>query len=390
MHIVFFSVEIMGQNIMKIACVLVIMGYCLVACVTPAPVAIVSPPSDTMTVSFAKWHKNYTSAVSMTFDHTWSRMVPWENVVPKIVADSALPIDYDYTSEHYWSVYQKRNAVDTLHKILGIAFFAHGHRHINNDELSYEDAKANFVECKDSMKAIGLNPLIYAYPSGYGYKASTQQAAKDAGFLAARMFDPLESPYILPNNETVPDWYRLPTLMMFRKEFQDAYDFLRVNKTIINNTSQLLPHLKQNTDLRSWLILTYHMIGPTDHENTYEVRDLLSDIAAIRAEKPWLVRMQDAVVYLREKEAVNVTLEHIRDSQGTLQSVILSLDDALPDNVYSLPLTLILTTPLQWKGKKLRIFAENDAVQKQLLEREKQVLMLTIIPDKKRYVIIAE
>ncbi|MCU0424139.1 MAG: hypothetical protein MUF71_00800 [Candidatus Kapabacteria bacterium] len=374
---------------MKILCAIIFLCASLTACVQPAPV-VTTIPRDTLTVSFAKWHKNAPSALSMTFDHTWSRMVPWENVVPTIVADSALPVDYDYTSEHYWSIYQKRNAIDTLHKRLGIAFFAHGHRHINNDELTYEEAKANFLECKDSMMAIGFKPLIYAYPAGYGYKASTQKAAQDAGFLAARMFDPLESPYIIPQEQSKPDWYRLPTLMMFRKEFQNSVSFLKDNTTIINNTAQLIPHLKQNTALRSWLILTYHMIGPTDNENTYEVRDLLTDIAAIRAEKPWLVRMEDAVVYLREKEAAKLTLEHRHNSAGKLERVILQLDDNLPDDVYSQPLTLLLQTPLQWKGKRLRAFAENDAMLRQLLEPAQEAHMLTVKPDGKRYVVIAE
>lgn len=373
---------------MKLLCA-VIFAYCLSSCVTATQVASVSP-SDTLTVSFAKWHKNSSAAVSMTFDHTWGRMVEWERTVPKIVADSVLPVDFDYTSGYIYDNNQHLLARDTLQK-LGIAFFAHGHRHINNDTLSYEQAKANFLECRDSMRSIGINPLVYAYPGGYGYKTSTQRAAEDAGFLAARMFDPLESPHVLPNAVQTVDWYRLPTLMMFRKEFQDLHDFLRVNRTIVNNTAQLVPHLRENTRLGAWLILTYHMIGPTDNENTYEVRDLLADIGAIRSQRTWLVRMQDAVVYLREKEAARLSIEHRRNASGRLEKVILSLNDGLPDDVYSLPLTLLMTSPVQWKGKTLRAYPINNPNSPQMLvPAEDGALMLTIPPDGKQYVVIAE
>ena len=101
--------------------------------------------------------------------------------------------------------------------------------------------------------------------------------------------------------------------------------------------------------------------------------------------------MQDAVVYLREKEAARLSIEHRRNASGRLEKVILSLNDGLPDDVYSLPLTLLMTSPVQWKEKTLRAYPINNPNSPQMLvPAEDGALMLTIPPDGKQYVVIAE
>lgn len=39
------------------------------------------------------------------------------------------------------------------------------------------------------MVDLGLKPISYAYPGGFGYHLSTKSALKRAGFLSARKFE---------------------------------------------------------------------------------------------------------------------------------------------------------------------------------------------------------
>lgn len=365
----------------------------LASCATPSS-AIVSQQQDSLRVRLAKWQYNRSSAVSMTFDHTWGSMQEWELWLRRTIADSALPVDFDYTSGYIYDTRQQRCAADTLSRRLGITFFAHGHLHVNTDMMSYDEAKANFLQCRDSMLSLGLKPLIYAYPGGYGYSLNTRNAARDAGFLAARMFSPLESPYILPDDNditTTLDWYKLPTLTMFSQKFHAHSPLLRYTNTITHNTQELIPFLEENIRHHSWLILTYHAIARLDEENSYEASDYLTDISAVRARGSWFARMQEVVLFLREKASARLRAVQVRNNAGMLEKVFVSLDDGLLDNVYDVPLTVLISPPSYWQNMRLIAFPEaNPDARQILIPTNDNDWILTIKPDGKQYIVIAE
>ncbi len=363
--------------------------FLLSACVSSGGLVIPSE-QDSCSISIAKWQSDRPSAVSMTFDHAWGYADVGEMWLRRVIADSVLPADFDYTSSYIYEVRQQRCAADTLQR-LGISFFAHGHLHVNTDAMSYVEALANFRQCQDSMRSLGMKPLLYAYPGGYGYNPSTRKAAEDAGFLAARMFAPLESPYILAEGGATIDWYRLPTLTMFSRAFQAHSPLLQKGTTITHDTEELKPFLSENVRRGSWLILTYHAIGRNDEENSYEMHDFLTDITAVRAHDCWFARMRDVTLYTREREVAKMTLECRRDTNGRLEQVLVRLEDGLPDDVYDVPLTVVVTPLLAWQGKKLRAFPQdNPNAAQTLVPCRAASWRFTVLPNGKTYILTAE
>ncbi len=351
---------------------------------------VVPSEQDFFSISLAKWQNGCSSAVSMTFDHAWGYADAGEMWLRRVIADSVLPADFDYTSSYIYEQRQQRCAADTLQR-LGISFFAHGHLHVNTDAMSYGEALANFRQCQDSMRSLGMKPLLYAYPGGYGYNPTTRKAAKDAGFLAARMFSPLESPYILAEGSSITDWYRLPTLTMFSRKFHAHSSLLQNTTTITHDTQELKPFLGENVRRGSWLILTYHALGRDDEENSYETNDFLTDIAAVRAHDCWFARMRDVTLYIRERQVAVLIVESKHNADGRLEQVLVGLDDGLPDDVYDIPLTVIFTPPSSWLGKKLRAFPKGKSNDVQILTLSRNgAYRLTMQPNGQSYIITSE
>jgi peptidoglycan/xylan/chitin deacetylase (PgdA/CDA1 family) len=364
--------------------------FILYSCSTANPVAGTNTASeaDTAIVVLTKWQGNHTAAFTITSDHAWGYMEPWEVWFRRVIADSALPVDVDFTSSFIYSPLQTTCLTDTLLPI-GCGVFAHGHLHVNTDTMTYNEALQNFRLCAEKLRALGIAPRVYAYPGGYGHNPTTRQAARDAGYLAARMFSPLESPYIAPDSALQPeDWYRLPTLAMFSRAAHDTDPLLKNATNLIHNTRELIPFLDGALARRAWLMATYHAIN-RPWNNTYETDDFLRDVAAAHARDLWMVSYNTATLYLYERSRARLETTHNRDSAGRLQSIVLRVEDGLADDVFAVPLTLLITLPESWNGKQIRalqgttnlpVIIAKGTMQSSVRTRRTQV-MLNILPN---------
>jgi hypothetical protein len=313
---------------------------------------------DTATVRLTKWFAEAPAALSFTYDHGWGGDHAWEHDVERLLADSALPMDFDWTP-HYLSENAMRYAQDSL-KQRGIAFFGHGFYHVNTDALSEDSARWNFAECRRTMLERGIKPVSYAYPGGYGYDAKTRRACKDAGFLSGRLFTLAFGSWIVADDATEPtDWYALPSVPMFSEEHQASNPLLRNNDraSAIHNTAELTPLLDGTLLHKAWLILTYHPINETP-DATYRLSGFRNDVAAAKARPFWIASMNTVTLYLRERAAVRLETAFVRSSEGAITEIHVRADDDLPDDVYDAPLTIALTVPLSWREK--RILAEQN------------------------------
>jgi hypothetical protein len=166
---------------------------------------------------------------------------------------------------------------------------------------------------------------------------------------------------------------------------------LQNGTTLTHDTEELKPFLSENVRRASWLILTYHAIGRNDEENSYETHNFLTDIAAVRAHDCWFARMRDVALYAREREAATITLDCRRDTNGRLEQVLVRLEDGLPNDVYDVPLTVVVTPPLAWQGKKLRAFLEgNPNAAQTLVPCRTTSWRFTVQPNGKTYILTAE
>jgi hypothetical protein len=342
----------------------VMMSSCTTSQLGLVPTNAVQQPvnSDTAHITLTKWQGNHTAAFTITSDHAWGYMEPWEKWFRNVIADSALPVDVDFTSSYIYSPLQTKCLTDTLLPI-GCGVFAHGHFHTNTDAMSYDEALQNFQRCATELRALGIAPLVYAYPGGYGYNPTTRNAVRDAGYLAARMFSPLESPYIAPDTALQPsDWYKLPTLTMFSRNAHDTDPLLKHGTNLVHNTRELIPFLDGALSRRAWLITTYHAINrPTG--NMYEPEDFLTDIAAAHARDLWIVSFNHATLYLYERSRARLEIMQNYGSDGHVRSVVVHVEDGLADDIFSVPLTLLLTLPASWNGKQVRALQGTTVVQ---------------------------
>jgi hypothetical protein len=343
--------------------------------------------STDYSVQLAKWPHNRAAAFTITIDHTWGYMEPWEAWLRRVIADSALPIDVDFTPEYLYSPLQISCATDTL-RPLGITFFGHGYLHVNTDAMSYDTALHNFRRCREEMLKYGFKPVVYAYPGGYGHNPSTRKACADAGFLCGRMFSPLESPYIAPDSATTPsDWFRLPTLAMFSRVWHTSDPLLPKDAPIVHSTAELAPFLDTAVQRKAWLILTYHAIN-RPNASTYEPREFLSDVAAIKARDAWLGSLHDMTLYLRERTASKLSVEAVRTTSGNVAELHIALDDALDDTFYNVPLTVLVRVPEAWRGKSYELLHNGRSVSMASAEPYQEhagCVMLQLLPTSKPY-----
>jgi len=265
----------------------------------------------------------------------------------------------------------------------GHRFFGHGHWHIDHDTLTYDSARASFAQCYQIMEGMGLHPVAYAYPGGYGHQQETRQALADAGFLCGRLFTSSShaNPWIMPDSVPQPDdWFALPSLIMLDYQHAQA-------AVTIHNTGELIPYLDENLRRSAWLIATYHEIGDGPG-GTYRVKDFEGDIAAIASRDLWAGSISAVTLYARERAAAAVTLQPVATTDGDTTALRLLLRDNLPNDRFNQTLTLLIDLPTAWVGNSVRVGQGGVEYHRQVATGTQ--LMVNLLPNEEEYLVECE
>ena len=330
-----------------------------------------TPPAPLPTPTIAKWFDGHAAAISITYDG----LPRGPNRVDDLALDMGLPLDYEMVSQRYldgvpdWVKHDLTELIPDavpgdVYELLtdeqiayglsltqhGFGFFGHGHWHVDHDAVSYAQAYDSFRLNYEVMESLGLKPVAYAYPRGAGEEAETQQALADAGFLAGRRswLAAGVSPYIAPDGETTPEnWFFLPALTMESIHFRQC-------ERCVNDTRELVPLLDGALDRAAWIIPVYHNIGWKAGWGYYEWEDFQADLEAIAAHDFWVAPMNDVVLYLRERERAEVTMQ-VSERDGVTSRIAFVLADGLDNDRYDQPLTLLFTPPADWFGADVEV-----------------------------------
>ena len=359
------------------------------------------PPAPLPTPTIAKWFDDHTAAISITYDGAAVR----PNEEGDVAQDLGLVLDYEMVTRRYrdrlpdWvehdltelipdpvpgDLYEPLTAEEIAYGLSltarGFGFFGHGHWHVDHDALSYAQAYQSFRLNFEVMESLGLKPVAYAYPRGAGEEAETQQALADAGFLAGRRsyIDADETPYIVPDDETTPEnWFFLPVLTM------ESIDFRQCD-WCVNDTWELLAHLRQALRSRAWIIPVYHTIGGRRWESWgfYDWDYFQADLEAIAARDFWVAPMNDVVLYLREREQAEVTMQ-VSERDGVTRRVELVLADGLDNDRFDQPLTLLFTPPADWFGVAVEVTRNGQVIDR--IPAVTELARLSLLPDEEPY-----
>lgn len=305
---------------------------------------------DISEVTIAKWYNGHKAAISVTYDNRPA--APYHENVEQIVEQYGMRIDYEMVTSLYME--QKWIWDYFFHELLprDYGYFGHGHYHVNHDEMTYDEAYESFHTCYTLMKGWGLSPVAYAYPGGYNFEEETRRALKDAGFLSGRnhVREDFDNAMILSGNKTEPDdWFALPSLVMQDIDYQGCWE-------CINENSELIPLLMQALDEEAWLISTYHSIGDTSSFGWYSIDEFEKDIRSIAQNDFWTGSLAAVTLYIKERNAATGKIYKYADDNGTITRMSIHIDDNLPDDVYSQPLSVEIQLPPEWTGKALKLY----------------------------------
>ena len=359
------------------------------------------PPAPLPTPTIAKWFDDHTAAISITYDGAAVR----SNAVDDLAQELGLALDYEMVTQRYrdrvpdWvehdltelipdavpgDLYEPLTDEQIAHGLSltdrGSGFYGHGHWHVDHDALSYAQAYQSFRLNFEVMERLGLKPVAYAYPRGAGEEAETQQALADAGFLAGRRsyIDADETPYIVPDDDKTPEnWFFLPALTM------ESIHFRRCD-WCVNDTWELLAHLRQALRSRAWIIPVYHNIGGSAWEGWgfYDWDYFQADLEAIAAQDFWVAPMNDVVLYLREREQAEVTMQ-VSERDGVTQHVELVLADGLDNDRFDQPLTVLFTPPADWFGAAVEAVRNGQVIDR--IPAGTELARLSLLPDEEPY-----
>ncbi|HLP44996.1 MAG TPA: hypothetical protein VK469_03580 [Candidatus Kapabacteria bacterium] len=323
--------------------------------------AVSTARTQTLSTSptIAKWYNNCAAAISLTYDDGRPKS-KLNKAVNKFVFENGLTIDYEVVTYQYiLNPNLKYRLLETIIPA-NFGYFGHGHKHVNHDRLSYEEALKSFAQCYKVMVELGLKPVAYAYPGGAGKEAETKKALAKAGFLSGRLHfsEKMNDPYIIPGSKTEPDdWFGLPTLIM-----QD-YNFNRCKRCVTNN-EQLIPYLEQTVKEKAWLILTYHAIGNKKNYGYFRYEEFQKNIHAIKERNFWNASMNAVTLYIRERLHAEAKLL-TAGAHGHIEEMTITVTDNLPNTIYNQPLTVLFQIPKEWvnqpialeeNGKQIKIF----------------------------------
>lgn len=331
-----------------------------------------------LTARIAKWYNDHRAAISLTYDHGWNVERQGEqDVVFALCKQHNIAMDIDAVTADWTPekvAFVKKELIPQ-----GLRFFGHGHWHVNHDALSYDSALASFTQCYRTMALLGLQPVAYAYPGGYGHAQSTRNALADAGFLSGRLHTSSShtNPWIMPDTVREPDdWYGIPSLIMQRYEYANA-------TTTIHNTAELIPFLDEALQRSAWLVTTYHEISDQLPQGAYQVQDFEGDIAAIAARDFWAGSFSAVTLYARERLHATVALTAIVDPNGDTTAVKLLMSDGLPNERFNQELTVIMTLPSSWLGKQ--VIASQPGIVPQQGKVTADSVMLHLLPNERQW-----
>jgi hypothetical protein len=261
----------------------------------------------------------------------------------------------------------------------GFGVFGHGHKHDNHDDKSYGDAFSSFKQCYDDMVSIGIKPVSYAYPGGWGYLLSTRKALKDAGFLNGRKFEQLDisDPFIMPDNKLEPkDWYALPTLIMQSEDYDGCI-------VCVNNADELANYLDRAIEKTAWLILTYHFIGDLNNYGFYYLPEFERDLLAIKTRDIWNDKMDSITLYAYERKDAKVTAIQVHDENDTIEKIKILVDDGLSNDFFNHPLTIKINLPEEWQSKILVL--KDSMGNSTIVKLNNGTVLLNILPNENYY-----
>jgi len=307
-------------------------------------------------VTIAKWYDDHAGAISITND-AGSVASDMEKVVQQLVMEMDLNISYELVTENYLKDSVSLNYLFNEYLPKGFGVFGHGHTHINHDALSHDDALKSFKKCFVVMTELGLKPVSYAYPGGFGYKLRTRRALKEAGFLSGRRFEKLDYnfPYIMPDDFSEPvDWYSLPSLVM------QAYDYKNCS-ICTNNTEELVVYLDNTIHKKAWLILTYHSIGNNQNYGYYHLNDFKSDLIAIKSRDFWISSMDEITLYTYARNATKVKVVNLNSNNDFSKGLSIKIENSLNNSLFDVPLTLLIDLPYE-RANNVKLYKNSQKV----------------------------
>lgn len=336
------------------------------------------PPVNELDWNIAKWYQNKQAAISITYD-TGAIESPTVQGTTQDVLSRGLTYDFEFVNTSLWA-----SKIDYIMDFCipnNIQFFGHGARHINHDALTYEEVFASATICADTMSALGLKVVSFAYPGGFGHEEETQRAVRDGGFYSARNHHPKDhkNPYIMPDSASAPtNWFSLPSLVMQDIEYAQ-------NEWAINNTEDLIPFLDRTLSKKAWLILTYHAIGsPPPAYGFYNLQNFLSDLDAIQERDFWNASMNDITAYTYERAAA-VVWDSVTHNDSEIDEILLRLEDNLDDYTFDHELTLNIILPDTWRGSAIHIIEDGEITD--VMSVDSSMVSVNLLPNNQIYTI---
>lgn len=324
-----------------------------------------------------KWRHGRKGCLTFTYDHGWGNLNAKERAVHTFMIEQKIGIEFDATTVD-WQPKHREYARSTLLPG-GIGLFGHGHRHYDTDSAGLDDLYVNFTTCEQELEQLGVDPVTYAYPGGYGLREGTRRTLASTRFLAGRMFRGLQSiatPLTMAGAAIQPeDWYGIHTLIMFNRKTDPS-------NHVVHGTAELIPWLDKAVDSAAWLVLTYHEIAP-GNSATYAFEEFVGDVAEAKRRDLWIASFTEATLYTRQRVASEVKALLFSGRHGEADSIHLHLDDHLPDSRFGCALTVRLPRPASWDGQVLVVHAEGSAASDTVVATSGDV-MISAIPDGKR------
>ncbi|NOG99474.1 MAG: polysaccharide deacetylase family protein [Ignavibacteriae bacterium] len=313
-----------------------------------APIAGREEPIE---AEITKWFNDHKAAVALNYDHGYPTTTSYARDALALLKKHNAVMDYDIVTHSLMQSDSMKSFI--LNEIIpsGMGVFGHGHKHDNHDDKSYDDAYASFKQCYDDMVTLGIKPVSYAYPGGWGYHLSTRKALKDAGFLNGRKFEQLDisNPFIMPDEKLEPrDWYALPTLIMQSEDYDGCI-------VCVNNAEELAEYLDRAIEKTAWLILTYHFIGDLNNYGFYYLPEFERDLIAVKSRDIWNDKMDNITLYAYERKGAQIEAVKIFDENDRVEKIEIKIDDGLPNDIFDQPLTVKFELPEEWGMKKLKV-----------------------------------
>ncbi|MDQ1350380.1 MAG: hypothetical protein QG657_681, partial [Acidobacteriota bacterium] len=296
------------------------------------------------------------AAISLTYDDGRPKS-KGNQAVNRLALENGLSIDYEIVTKDYLLKPKLKNYLLETMIPSGLGYFGHGHKHVNHDRLSYEEALKSFKRCYDAMREIGLKPVAYAYPGSAGKEAKTKKALAEAGFLSGRLHfsEKMNAPYIIPGSQTEPeDWFGLPTLVMQDYAFSHC-------KQCVNNNEQLIPYLDETIREKAWIILTYHAIGNKKNYGFFSYDEFKKNIHAIKERNFWNASMNAVTLYIRERLHAEVKIVPVLKNRKIGEMRIM-VSDHLPNDIYDQPLTIMFHIPKDWANETISLIEKGQTI----------------------------